>query len=183
MCLEEGIDSSVDCTTGRAGARKLYIAACAAVATITFSAITRTVTGITMDVGHPVPVFLEIVPEENTLQLVQTKTRNKRNINVAQQVNMIFPVATASLTERIVDMNNCCCYIGILEDNNGLRHLVGVDYDRATNTWSAAYMRTGEGSSNTGTDSTADSNEIVESLVANVSNYAPFVDSAVVIPV
>lgn len=183
MCLESPITTAV-CVTGRAGVRRAYFAQCEAVSDIAFSGTTREVTGFTMDVLHPVPVFLQVDFEKNTAFFNQAKTRVKNNINYAQTLSMIFGINNATLNALLTDLNRCCCYIVVVELNTGQRRLMGVSYDDITDTWTTEDLKTGEGSDNSGADPVADSNEVLDTVTANTSySFAPFLATSVVIPV
>lgn len=178
MCLTVDI-TTASCPKGRAGINKIDIAPCEDVADITFDAADGSVTAITM-VG--LAVFLTIEFEKNTAFFNQPKTRVKNGVNIVQTISFIEPGTSIALRDAITDLNDCCCYIAIVHDNNGNRHLVGITYDKATDTYTVEDLKTGEGSWNSGADPTADAAEFTETLVANTGVYAPLLDPATVIP-
>lgn len=172
MCLASNI-SPQKCA-GRAGIEKIYHTDCEKVMDVIIDPTTEEVTGIVMDATATDPVFFCIEFEENTAFLNQTKTRVKSGTNVNQVVSFNEPVMNPVTRKALCDLNKCCCSVNIVKDNTGQFHFTGINYFSETQSWSFANMKTGDGSGNTGADPTADANEYIETLTANVNCYAPF---------
>lgn len=181
MCLIEDIEEE-GCVSNRAGIDTLQVAQCAAVDEITFDPVTQEVLSITMDGTHPNPNFYTIKFEKDTGSFAQEMTKNKSSQNWVQTLIFIKPKMSATLRRQISSLTNCCCYVGVLLDNNNERHLTGVTYFPDTNTWKTEDFKVTAVSANTGADSTADSNESIVTMTANVGQQAPILDSAVVVP-
>jgi len=182
MCLIVPITNAL-CSTGRAGINMLWVTACANVLEFTFDPLTSEILTITMDVTQPDPVFVPISFEKGTGFFNQEITKNKNAKNVAQTISFVEPNQNAPLRFSIESLEDCCCYISIVRDNNGKYHVAGITYFPATDTWQTEDMVTGAGSSNTGANPTSDSNENIITLVANTGSRALFLADGVVIPV
>jgi len=161
------------CPRARAGIKVLWAANCATVATLTFDE-DRQITAITMVVATPANTFKRIEFEENTAFFNQAKTRNKSAVNVAQTVSFIEPGLSLLVRNALEDLNGNCCVHAIIKDNSNNYHYAGISYDAEADEWFSDNMKTGEGSSNTNTDPTADQAEYIETLTGNSLFYAPF---------
>lgn len=169
--------SKADCPKGRAGLAYMYATACINVSDLTFDA-QREVSAITMDAGQADPTFKKIEFDKNTAFLEQAKARvgNGNSLNVVQTISFNEAVMNAVVRLALEDLNDCCCVHIIAKDNTGRLHYLGISYNPDDDTWQSEDMKTGDGSGNTGADSTADSNEYIETLVSNTGYYAPFAD-------
>ncbi len=165
--------SKADCNPGRAGISVIWATNCINVLDLTFN-VSRQITAITMDTTQDEPVFIKIEFEKDTAFFNQEKTRNKSSINVVQTISFIEPGLGNTVRNALQDLNGNCCVLAIVRDNAGNYHVAGLSHIPATDEFWFEDMRTGEGSSNTGADPTADSAEYVETLVCNVNFYAPF---------
>jgi len=161
------------CPKARAGIKTLWAANCAQVDTLTFNA-TREITAITMVVATPANVFKRIDFEENTAFFNQAKVRNKSAVNVTQTISFVEPGLSNTVRNALEDLNGNCCLHVIVLDNSNNYHYAGISFDIESEEWSSDKMKTGEGSSNTNTDPTADQAEYIETVVGNSVFYAPF---------
>lgn len=167
--------SRAACPKARAGIKTIWAANCAQVATLTFGP-DREITAITMVVATPANTFKKIEFEPNTAFFNQAKTRNKSAVNVTQTISFVEPGLVLATRNALEDLNGNCCLHIIVKDNSNNYHYAGISYDDDTGEWSSDEMKTGEGSSNTNTDPTADQAEYIETIVGNSSFYAPFWD-------
>jgi hypothetical protein len=165
--------SLISCPKARAGIQVLWAIECEKVATLTFDA-DRSITAITVVVATPANVFKKIEFEENTAFFNQAKTRNKSSLNVVQTISFIEPGLSATVRNALEDLNGNCCLHVIVRDNSGNYHYAGISFNPEDETWWSDKMKTGEGSSNTNTDPTADQAEYIETLTGNSLFYAPF---------
>lgn len=157
------------CDPTRAGIAVIWAAQCSEIDELTFDA-DRKLDSITM-VGAA--TFKRIEFEKNTAFLNQAKTKLKSAVNVAQTISFIEAGLSNEVRNALEDLNCNCCLFVIVKDNAGILHACGISYNPTADTYAFEDMRTGEGSANTGADPTADSAEFIETLVANVSFYAP----------
>ena len=181
--------TSTTCPQGRAGVAKAWVAPCDSISDLTFDA-DGAITAITAEVG------LGFVPVEfarNVAFFNQAKTAiNNRGAltNVQQTFSFNLDVMNPTARKQLRAINSCCCLHVIVKDNTGQFHYLGIshtagDTPGTTDTFQSEYMTTAEGSGNTGADPTADVNEYIETLLANVSFYAPFytgLESAIPLP-
>lgn len=162
-----------NCKSCRAGISCIWLTNCVNVLDFTFDA-NRCVTGIVMDTSQVSPTFKKIEFEKDTAFFSQPKVKIKNSTSVTQTISFVEACMSPELRNALEDMNDCCCAIAIVKDNSGQYHVAGITYNKDTDEWQTEDMATGEGSANTGTDPTADSNEYIETLTANVGFYAPF---------
>lgn len=165
--------SKAACPKARAGIQVLWAIACTAIDDLTFGT-NHEVTAITIVVASPVNKWKKIEFEQDTAFFNQAKTRNKSAINVVQTISFVEPGLSILVRKALEDINGECCVHVIVRDNSGNYHYAGINYDPVTSEWWSADMRTGEGSSNTNTDPTADQAEYIETLTCNSLFYAPF---------
>jgi len=178
MCLTTPIEPSSSCITGRAGINTIWVTACENVTDLTFDA-DALITAITMASGQ---VFVPIKFEKDTAFLNQALTRPKSGMVVKQTISFTEPGLSPYLRKQLIELNECCCNICIVQDNTGLRHVCGISYNSSTDTFQVEDMKGGEGSANTGANSENDSAEYVQTLMCTASAYAPQLDPTVVIP-
>lgn len=174
-CLLLPLTSS-NCPSGRAGVTKVWITE------------NENITGFTIDSDEQVTaiamvadsVFTQFVFEKDTAFFNQTVTRNKNNVNVAQQLSMVFPIMDAAKRKAITRLMNCSCGVtAIIKDSTGRYHVAGISlfYNPTTAAVSGSQteqLRSGESTGNTGADPSADANEYVVVLEGNTSVLAPF---------
>jgi hypothetical protein len=169
MCLVTPIITANVCDVSRAGLKVLWAIDCSQVVDLTIDPDSRIVTSISLESGA---TFKRVEFEKDTAFLNQTKSVNKSSVNYIQQVTIYEAGLSNEVRNALEDLNCVCCLHVIVEDNSGNLWYLGVSYFPATETWSSEDMRTGEGSANTGADTTADSAEYLETFLANTFNYA-----------
>lgn len=176
MCIVTPILTAANCDPSRAGIAVLYVAQCSEIAAdgLTFDE-DRKLSAITMVATK---TFKRIEFEKNTAFFNQAKTKVKSSTNVAQTISFVEAGLSNDVRNALEDLNCNCCLFVIVKDNSGILHAAGISFNPTTETYAFEDMRTGEGSANSGADPTADSAEFIETLVANVSFYAPQVSLA-----
>lgn len=158
------------CTGSRAGIAIMWATECANVTDLTFD-VNRQVDAITL---ASATTWKKIEFEKDTAFLQQDKTRNKSSINVSQQIQFFEPSLNNTVRNALEDLNGSCCMHVIVKDNAGLFHYCGISYNPTADTYDDNDMKTGEGSSNTGADPTADAAQYTENITCNSNFYAPF---------
>jgi len=165
--------SRAACPKARAGISVLWAIQCEKVSDLTFNA-DREITAITLVVATPANKWKRIEFEKNTAFLNQEKTRNKSSVSVKQSIQFIEPGMSSATRAALEDLNGNCCMHVIVKDNSNNYHYCGISYDAVEDEWWSEDLRTGNGSSNTNTDPTADQAEYTESLECTSLFYAYF---------
>lgn len=170
--------TSTTCPQGRAGVAKAWVAPCDAISALTFNA-DGAVTAIT-EVSTEGFVAIEFARNVAFFNQAKTAINNRGALtNVQQTFSFNLDVMNPTARKQLRALNSCCCLHVIVKDNTGQYHYMGISHTAGatpgtTDTYQDEYMTTGEGSGNTGADPTADVNEYIETLLANVNFYAPF---------
>lgn len=170
--------TTTTCPQGRAGVVKAWVAPCDSISDLTFDADGA----ITAIAAVATEGFVPVEFARNVAFFNQAKTSiNNRGAltNVQQTFSFNLDVMNPTARKQLRAINSCCCLLVIVKDNTGQFHFLGISHDPGatpgtTDTYQVEYMTTGEGSGNTGADPTADVNEYIETMLANVSFYAPF---------
>lgn len=171
MCFVLAI-AKKKCVQGRAGVRCLWLIPCESVLNLVFDA-DRVITGIEIDCEQE-GRWTKVNFEKNTAFLNQEKTKVKSVEVITQTIQFIEPIMTPELRKALRLMNTCCCMHAVVLDNTGQYHYVGISDFPDQNEWDSEDFSTADGSGNTGSDPTSDSNEYIENLTAVTGNYAPF---------
>lgn len=172
MAVSVGIGTN-NCAKGRAGINCFWVVDCKKVLDLIFDA-DRCVTAIVMDASQPDPVWVKFGFERDTAFLSQPKTRVKAGLNVTQTLSFIEPVLDKIKSNALEDLNDCCCLLAIVRDNNNRYHFLGINYDPKSGEWSANFMQTGDGAAETGADPNSDSSEFTETLTTTSNWYARY---------
>lgn len=159
------------CPEARAGIRKLYVTACPSVSALTFAS-GGAISAITMESAA---VFVPIDFELNTAFFNQEKKRvnGKGAITVTQTIEFAEEGILQTLNEALKALNAECCLHVIVKTNAGKMWYAGISRDGSGNLFLNEDMRTGDGSTVTGADQTADNSTTKETLTAKVRWYAP----------
>jgi|GEM_PF-3411281 len=165
--------TKVKCPQGRAGIVKFWAIPSVAVQQLTFD-LDGIITDIQLDCLALNEVgWISFEFQKDTAFFNQEKSRNGDNVFVTQTLSFNESIMNPTTRKALKVLNGCCSLHIVVLDNSGKYHYAGISVFE-NGDWQSEDMNTGDGTGNTGADSTADQNEYIETITAVTSFYAPF---------